>query len=103
MEELMETKSKANKPLVYRIGMILIISSFIVWVMPLGIPFLPITGKMKAISITSALVMAEVLFWVGALMVGKEAARKIRKALNPKNWKKKRDADKQEDGERENP
>lgn len=99
----METKSKAVKPLVYRIGMILIISSFIVWVMPLGIPFLPISGKMKAISITSALVMAEVLFWVGALMVGKEAARKIRKALNPKNWKKRRIADRQEDGERENP
>ncbi|WNF23420.1 transporter suffix domain-containing protein [Mesobacillus jeotgali] len=101
---MMETKSKAAvKPLVYRIGMILIISSFIVWVMPLGIPFLPISGKMKAISITSALVMAEVLFWVGALMVGKEAARKIRTALNPKNWKKKRNADRQDDGERENP
>ncbi|MBT2640350.1 transporter suffix domain-containing protein [Bacillus sp. ISL-39] len=95
----METKSKAAKPLVYKIGMILIISSFIVWVMPLGIPFLPITGKMKAISITSALVIAEVLFWVGALMVGKEAARKIRTAFNPKNWKKRRNADRLEDGE----
>lgn len=95
----METKSKATKPLVYRIGMILIIASFIVWVMPLGIPFLPISGKMKAISITSALVMAEVLFWVGALMVGKEAARKIRTAINPKNSKKRRDEGKQDDGE----
>jgi VIT1/CCC1 family predicted Fe2+/Mn2+ transporter len=95
----MDTESKATKPLVYKIGMILIIASFIVWVMPLGIPFLPITGKMKAISITSALVLAEVLFWVGALMVGKEAARKIRKAFNPKNWKKRRKADRLEDGE----
>jgi hypothetical protein len=96
---MMETKSKETKPLVYRIGMILIIASFIVWVMPLGIPFLPITGKMKAISITSALVLAEVLFWVGALMVGKEAARKIRTAFNPKNWKKRRKTDRMEDSE----
>ncbi|WP_226647252.1 transporter suffix domain-containing protein [Mesobacillus subterraneus] len=99
MEELMETKSNATKPLVYRIGMILIIASFIIWVMPLGIPFLPISGKMKAFSITSALVMAEVLFWVGALMVGKEAARKIRTAINPKNWKNRRNEGRQEDGE----
>lgn len=95
----METESKAAKPLVYKIGMILIIASFIVWVTPLGIPFLPISGKMKAISITSALVLAEVLFWVGALMVGKEAARKIRKAFNPKNWKSRRKGDRQEGGE----
>ncbi|MBT2642827.1 transporter suffix domain-containing protein [Bacillus sp. ISL-41] len=95
----METESKATKPLVYKIGMILIIASFIVWVMPLGIPFLPISGKMKAISITSALVIAEVLFWVGALMVGKEAARKIKRAFNPKNWRSRRNADRQEGGE----
>lgn len=95
----METESKATKLLVYRIGMILVIASFIVWVTPLGIPFLPISGKMKAISITSALVLAEVLFWAGALMVGKEAARKIRTAFNPKNWKKRRNADREEGGE----
>lgn len=95
----METESKATKPLIYKIGMILIIASFVVWVTPLGIPFLPISGKMKAIGITSALVLAEVLFWIGALMVGKEAARKIRTAFNPKNWKNKRDADRQEGGE----
>lgn len=94
----MQTESKATKPLLYKIGMILIISSFIFWVLPLGIPFLPLTGKMKAISITSTLVIAEVLFWVGALMVGKEAAGKIRTALNPKNLKR-RKAERQEDGE----
>jgi hypothetical protein len=99
MEEMMETESKATKPLLYKIGMILIILSFIVWVTPLGIPFLPITGKMKAISITSALVIAEVLFWVGALMVGKEAARRIRTSFNPKNWKRRRNAESREDGE----
>ncbi len=95
----MDTESKATKPLIYKIGMILIIVSFVVWVTPLGIPFLPISGKMKAIGITSALVLAEVLFWVGALMVGKEAAKKIRRVMNPKNWKSRRNDDRQEGGE----
>lgn len=95
----MQKESKATRPLLYKIGMFLIILSFVVWVMPLGIPFLPITGKMKAISITSTLIMAEVLFWVGALMVGKEAARRIRTAFNPKNWKRRRNGGRQEGGE----
>ncbi|WP_257391694.1 transporter suffix domain-containing protein [Mesobacillus jeotgali] len=94
----MQTESRTAKPLIYRIGMILIIVSFIIWVLPLGIPFLPLTGKVKAISITSSLVMAEVLFWIGALMVGKEAAGKIRKAINPKNWKR-RNTERQDDSE----
>ncbi|WP_246943527.1 transporter suffix domain-containing protein [Bacillus pinisoli] len=85
----MQNESTVKKPFIYKIGMFLIISSFIIWVFPVGIPFLPISGKMKAISITSSLIIAEVFFWVGALMVGKEVARKIRNSLNPRNWRKK--------------
>ena len=94
----MQNDTKIKKPLVYKIGMFLIILSLIIWVLPLGIPFLPLTGKMKAISITGSLIIAEVLFWIGALMAGKEAAGKIRKIMNPKNWKRK-NAERQEDGE----
>jgi len=43
----------------------------------------------KAITITSCLIIGEVIFWIGALMVGKEVANKIRKSLNPVNWRKK--------------
>jgi hypothetical protein len=95
---MMQNESKAAKSLVYKVGMVLIISSFIFWVLPMGIPFLPLTGKWKAISITSTLVIAEVFFWIGAIMVGKEAAGKIRTALNPKNWKR-RTAERQNDSE----
>ena len=76
--------------------MFLIILSFILWVTPVGIPFLPLSSKMKVISITSSLVLAEVTFWIGAIMVGKEVAGKIRKYLNPINWRKKHE-EKQED------
>lgn len=91
----MPKQLKARKTLIYKIGMILIISSFIIWVFPLGIPFLPLSGKVKAMSITGSLIAAEVFFWMGALMVGKEAAGKIRKMINPKNWKR-RTAEKQD-------
>ncbi|ESU31968.1 hypothetical protein G3A_13765 [Bacillus sp. 17376] len=92
----MQTESTNKKPLRYKIGMFLIISSFIIWVTPLGIPFLPLSSKMKVISITSCLVLAEVAFWLGAIMVGKEVAGKIRKYFNPKNWRKQHE-EKQED------
>lgn len=92
----MQTKPAVKKPLRYKIGMFLIISSFIIWVLPVGIPFLPLSGKMKVISITSCLVLAEVTFWLGAIMVGKEVAGKIRKYFNPKNWRKQHE-EKQED------
>ncbi|WLR54508.1 transporter suffix domain-containing protein [Mesobacillus subterraneus] len=85
----MQTTPAVKKPLLYKIGMFLIISSFIIWVTPLGIPFLPLSSKTKVISITSFLVLAEVTFWLGAIMVGKEVAGKIRKYFNPKNWRKK--------------
>ncbi|MBS8266456.1 hypothetical protein DYI25_18710 [Mesobacillus boroniphilus] len=85
----MQTDSTNKKPLVYKIGMALIISSFIIWVIPVGIPFLPLSGKLKVISITSCLVLAEITFWIGAIMVGKEVAGKIRKYFNPKNWRRK--------------
>ncbi|MCM3665085.1 transporter suffix domain-containing protein [Mesobacillus subterraneus] len=86
---MMQTEPKVKKTLLYKIGMSLIISSIIFWVIPFGIPFLPLSSKMKVISITSSLVLAEVVFWVGAIMVGKEVAGKIRKYFNPKNWRKK--------------
>lgn len=92
----MQTGPNVKKPLRYKIGMFLIISSLILWVTPVGIPFLPLSSKMKVISITSSLVLAEVTFWIGAIMVGKEVAGKIRKYFNPKNWRK-RHGEKQED------
>lgn len=38
--------------------------------------------------ITGVLVLAEVLFWIGVLLVGKEVAMKIKGYLSPKKWGK---------------
>ncbi|WP_232324843.1 transporter suffix domain-containing protein [Halobacillus mangrovi] len=86
----MQIKSLLQKPWIYKLGIFLIIASILTWVLsPVVIPFLPLSSKVKAISITSSLVIGEVIFWIGALMVGKEAAKKIRKSFNPKSWKNK--------------
>src|SRR5690625_4419822 len=94
MEEFTLNKrnqSSTNKMwvLLYKIGIILIISSLFLWIIPVVVPFTPLSIGMKASLITGAIIVAEILFWTGALLAGKEAATKIRGYFNPKNWRKK--------------
>ncbi len=44
---------------------------------------------------TISLVVGEVLFWLGGIMVGKELFSKYKTYLNPKNWFKKADQNKE--------
>jgi hypothetical protein len=51
-----------------KLGLILIVLSFLPWVaIPLVVPFLPLL-----------LVVAEILFWLGVLLVGKEVTQRYR-------------------------
>ncbi|RBW70924.1 transporter suffix domain-containing protein [Bacillus taeanensis] len=89
-----------KKSTIYKIGISSVIVSFIVWISPLLAPFLPLSTKGKWVFTTGALILAELLFWVGAVIVGKEAAMKIKKYLNPRNWKKQKSAVLQQGGEK---
>ncbi|KJE27298.1 hypothetical protein LG52_1223 [Geobacillus kaustophilus] len=73
-----------------RIGIVLIIASFVVWLIPPIVPFLPFSAAVKALIATVAIVAAKIMFWIGALLVGKEAAAKLKKYWNPKHWRIKR-------------
>ncbi len=54
------------------------------------VPFLDLDNKTK-ISITSILfITAEITFWSGGLLVGKELFSKYKSYFNPKNWFKKK-------------
>lgn len=53
------------------------------------IPFLEMEAKTKITFSSIALIIGEVLFWVGGILVGKELFIKYRSYLNPKNWFKK--------------
>ena len=81
--------NKTQKKSLYKVGLVLIIVSFILWLVPLTVPFTPLPTHIKASLAAGAIVTAEVMFWLGAAIVGKEAATKYRKKLNPKNWHKK--------------
>nr|WP_285765889.1 transporter suffix domain-containing protein [Peribacillus sp. SI8-4] len=65
-----------------------LIISLLTWIIPVITPFTPLSGAAKAGVITGAIVFAEVMFWAGALLVGKEVAAKYKSYLNPKNWRK---------------
>ncbi|MBO1057505.1 MAG: transporter suffix domain-containing protein [Dolichospermum sp. JUN01] len=80
-----------------KLGLVLIIISFLPWlIIAVIVPFIPISLAQKALLIPALLVLAEVLFWLGALLVGKEVVQKYRRYLNfrylnilVKRWKRK--------------
>ena len=62
-----------------RLGLILIVLSFLPWVaIAFVVPFLPLSAAQKAVSVPVLLVLAEILFWLGVLLVGKEVAQRYR-------------------------
>ena len=55
----------------------------------LVLPFLPLSLTERAIGAAGLVVMAEVMFWVGAVLAGHEVVRRFRQKLNPKAlWKR---------------
>ncbi|MCG6187680.1 transporter suffix domain-containing protein [Maribellus maritimus] len=50
------------------------------------IPLFKLPTKTKVILSTTSIVLMEVVFWSGGLLVGKELFAKYKKQLNPKNW-----------------
>jgi membrane-anchored protein YejM (alkaline phosphatase superfamily) len=67
-----------------KLGLFLIVFSFLPWAaILLVVPLLPLAIAQKALLVPVLAVAAEVTFWVGLLLVGKEAATKYRRYLNP--------------------
>ena len=72
-----------------KLGVILIVLSFLPWVaIPTVVPFLPLSAAQKAASVPALLVLAEILFWLGVLLVGKEVAENYRQYFTSGNLKK---------------
>ncbi len=65
------------------LGLVLIVVSFLPWVaIPLIVPILPLSLPNKALLVPILAVVAEVMFWLGLLLVGKKAAQRYRRYLN---------------------
>ncbi|MGE7602346.1 transporter suffix domain-containing protein [Peribacillus sp. NPDC097675] len=88
MEKEAVVVRKERKSKSYKIGMVLLILALLTWIIPVVAPFTPFSTNTKTIVVAGAIIIAEVMFWVGAILVGKEVAAKFKGYLNPKNWRK---------------
>jgi len=67
-----------------KLGVGLILVSFLPWIAVAIAPFLAVSIAQKAVLIPVLLGSAEVMFWLGILIVGKEVAERYRRWLNPR-------------------
>ena len=78
-----ESGSKGAGPVPKTRTQVLVIVLFVV-------PFLPLTTAQKIGLSSGLVVVAEVIFWVAALFVGKEAISRYRRYFDPRAWFRKR-------------
>ncbi len=73
------------------VGVILIILSFVLWIGLLFVHLFPFSVAAKAAIYTALIVVAEILFWLGAALAGSEWLLKICRIINPIYWLKRND------------
>jgi len=72
--------------ILFRIGIVLIAVSTLLFASLLIIPFLNISTEVKLSVTTIVVIVSEITFWTGGLLVGKEVVTKYKKYFNPLNW-----------------
>lgn len=81
---------KKDKNRQIKLGIFLMIFSGVFFAATFVIPFFDLPTKTKVIASTTSLVLMEIVFWSGGLLVGKELFTKYKKQLNPRNWFRKK-------------
>jgi hypothetical protein len=69
-----------------KLGIFLMIFSGVFFAATFIIPMFDLPTKTKVIASTTSIILMEVVFWSGGLLVGKELFTKYKNQLNPKNW-----------------
>lgn len=84
-----------KKKLKFRLGIILISISVLFFLIIFALPFISIDLKVKVALTTTLIVVGEVSFWVGTILIGKEVYKKFMAELKSGEWfeKKKEDKD----------
>jgi len=95
-KEIVSNEKKQKKPLLFKVGIGLLIIYVLLWASALMIPFTSLSTQIKAIVIPGCIVIGEILFLIDAVFVDKEVVAKYKKYLNPKNWRRKGERDKYE-------
>ncbi|MBN2773537.1 MAG: transporter suffix domain-containing protein [Prolixibacteraceae bacterium] len=83
-------KETGKKNFQIRLGIFLMIFSGVFFGASFIIPLLNLETKVKVAAISVSLILMEVVFWTGGLLVGKELFKKYKSYLHPQNWFKKK-------------
>ena len=76
-----------------RLGIAIVVVSVLLFLSLPVIPFLALDNKTKITISTIVFIAAEVTFYGGGFLVGKELLSKYKAYLNPKNWFKRKQED----------
>lgn len=74
----------------FKAGLFLVILSTLLFISLLAVPFLETDAKTKITISTIAIVLGEITFWTGGILLGKELFDKYKSYLNPMKWVKKK-------------
>jgi hypothetical protein len=74
----------------FKTGIFLIILSTLLFTSLLAVPFLDVAAKTKITISTMVVILGEITFWVGGILLGKELFNKYKSYFNPVNWFKKK-------------
>lgn len=74
----------------FKTGIILIALSAVFFGALLGVPFLAVESRQKITISTVLIVLGEISFWSGGILLGKELFSKYKALMNPMNWFKKK-------------
>jgi hypothetical protein len=75
----------------FKLGIVLMVTSVVAFLLIPVVPFLSMSSSAKITATTALLVVGEITFWTGGLLLGKELFTKYKSYMNPKNWFKKND------------
>ncbi len=76
-----------KKSLKFKVGIALMILCVVAFLLIPFVPFLNFGRNIKITISTILLVIGEISFWSGGILLGKELLSKYKSYLNPKNWK----------------
>ena len=80
----------------FKLGLVIIVLSVLLFLFLPVIPFLNFNNKTKVTISTVVFIIAEITFYTGGFLLGKELFSKYKSYLNPKNWFKKKKEDREE-------
>ena len=80
-----------------RLGLTLITISVLIFLTLFAIPFLGIDLKFKLSILTALAITGEVFYWIGVLLIGKEAWKKFKELLKSGNWLEKKKEEEKRD------